>query len=251
MDKELDAYLAEVVRLERENPGLDLAQYRNLLTAGQYRRLFSIVRERLPSQSRVLDWGCGNGHFTYFLVRHGFRPSVFSLDDPPPVLALLGPKEYDFTRGDEREPVALPYGDGIFDAVVSVGVLEHVREFGGDEAASLREIRRILRRGGLFIGYHIPNAWSWVEFLSRLSPARHHHRWRYGRAELRRLAGQAGFQILDLQPYGFLPRKLMERCPAWVGDSAAAARAYSVFDRTLEALLPFLCTNHLCLAQAG
>jgi len=40
-----------------------------------------------------------------------------------------------------------PYLDK-FDAVVSVGVLEHVKETGGSEIGSLREIFRILKLNG-------------------------------------------------------------------------------------------------------
>ena len=242
-------YLVRTIKLQRDNPRLGLLQYRNLLTAGRYATLFDLSLKYLAEQHHVLDWGCGNGHFSYFLAKCGLKPHIFSLDDPPPLLSLLRREEYEFAKGDKSDPVTLPYPNGFFDRVVSVGVLEHVREFGGSEEASLREIFRILKPGGLFIGYHIPNSWSWIEFLASFFPRKHHHRWRYGRPKLRRFLEQAGFKILELQSYGILPRWLMSRCPDLLANSVSFATAYNALDRLLGKAFPLFCTNHLALAR--
>ena len=138
--KQLD-YILRTIALQRADPGLGLLQYRNLLTAGRYEALFALAQKYLMPGHRVLDWGCGNGHFAYFLADFGLRPNIFSLDDPPPLLSRLRSNGYEFAKGEKSDPVNLPYPDGFFDRVVSIGVLEHVREFGGSEEASLMEIR--------------------------------------------------------------------------------------------------------------
>ncbi len=249
MADDLRPYLLRTIELQRRHPELGLLQYENVLTAGRYADLFRIVLGRLTPPARVLDWGCGNGHFSMFLIEHGFTPDVFSLDDPPPALAALGPGRCVFQRGEKGEPTALPYPDASFDAVVSVGVLEHVRESGGTEAASLAEIRRILKPEGIFIGYHLPNRGSWVEGVSRFFPAKHHHRWRYTRGTIERLFGQAGFEILETRRYGFLPRWLMGRCPRSLADRRIVAAAFEALDDGLETVFPWLCTNLVCLGR--
>ena len=119
----------------------------------------------------------------------------------------------EYVKGRKGDPVSLPYPDGFFDVVVSVGVLEHVRESGGEERASLKEIRRILKPGGAFVGYHIPNRWSWIERLSSLFPAKHHHRRRYTKATFRALLQGCGLEAAEIRNYGFLPRGFMRRFP--------------------------------------
>ena len=247
MADDLRPFLRRMIELQRRNPRLGLLQYENLLTAGRYADLFRLVLRRWDRSARILDWGCGNGHFSLFLAEHGFRPHVFSLDEPPPALEALGAGRCEFRRGDKREPTALPYPDGFFDAVVSVGVLEHVREFGGSEIASLTEIRRILKPGGAFVGSHIPNRWSWVESLSLAFPGKHHHRWRFTRRSIRRLFAQAGFAAVEARSTGFLPRWLMSRCPASLADAGLLAAAYESLDDALELIFPWFCTNLLCL----
>ena len=74
--KQLD-YILRTIELQRADPGLGLLQYRNLLTAGRYEALFALAQKHLMPGHRVLDWGCGNGHFAYFLADFGLRPNLF------------------------------------------------------------------------------------------------------------------------------------------------------------------------------
>jgi len=248
MTKNFIPYLVHVIKLQRDNPRLGLLQYRNVLTASQYIRLFDLSLKYLSQRDCVLDWGCGNGHFSFFLANRGFKPQIFSLEDPPPLLSLLPSGGYEFIKGDKNDPVSLPYPDAFFEGIVSVGVLEHVREFGGSEEASLREIFRVLRPGGLFIGYHIPNARSWTEVLSSSVPGKHRHRWRYTGKAICELLTQAGFDIIEIRDYGFLPRWLMGRCPAFLSNSSGLAEAFNSLDHVLEKVFPCVCTNHLAVA---
>jgi cyclopropane fatty-acyl-phospholipid synthase-like methyltransferase len=157
----------ELVACQERDPAYNLRQFRSFVGAHQYQRLYELTLRLLPRGSDVLDWGCGNGHFSHFLARLGYRASGFSFKHFP-LRSLLDSFSYQFQRGRREEPVALPYPDGAFNAVASVGVLEHVRETGGDERRTLREVRRILKARGLFICHHLPNQHSLANFLASL-----------------------------------------------------------------------------------
>src|SRR5688572_17689397 len=133
-------------------------QFRSLPSASQYRRLYELTEAHVPRGATVLDWGCGRGHFTWYLLRRGYRVTAFSLEDPPELFLHLSPDQRErltFVRGND--PVNLQFEDASFDAVFSVGVLEHVRELGGTELDSMVEIRRVLRQDGVLVVYHLPN----------------------------------------------------------------------------------------------
>jgi SAM-dependent methyltransferase len=144
-----DAILDGLIQLNRDGRARSRAKLRSRAGAHQYLRLYRLVRQYVPPGASVLDWGAAGGHFSYFLARAGYRASGFSFH-PFEFESWLDDPGYRFTRGDPSEPVKLPYADASFDAVASIGVLEHVRETGGSEPASLDEIVRVLRPGGLF-----------------------------------------------------------------------------------------------------
>ena len=143
-----DVLLEELVTVAGDAGRHGLDQFRTLVAAHQYRGLYDLFRKRVPPGAEVLDWGSGNGHFSYFLLRSGYRVCAFALHDEGfGTWAPAGP--YRFVPGDPSDPVKLPFADASFDAVSSVGVLEHVRETGGAEALSLGEIARVLRPGAV------------------------------------------------------------------------------------------------------
>jgi len=202
----------------------------------------------LPEGARVLDWGTGNGHFSYYLQRSGYRASGYSLLDGA-FLRWLPDPEYAFLRGDEREPVLLPYADSSFDAVASVGVLEHVRETGGREADSLAEISRVLRPGGVFACYHFPNRSSWIDWAARKVPGKHHHEFRFTRADIASLVEGAGLRLLEVRRYGFLPRNVGHRLPGALRRSRALAEAWDRLDAVLAVPFSALCQNYYFVAS--
>ncbi len=243
-----DELYLELRRLQRSDCP-DLLQFRSLVTANQYRTLARLARRWIEPGSEVLDWGCGNGHFSCQLLRLGHRVTGFSFEDFPLRRHLRG--SYRFVRGDTAEPERLPFDDSSFDAVVSVGVLEHVRETGGTELASLQEIRRVLRPGGRFICYHFPNRHSWIEQLNRVVPGQHHHRYRYTRVDIQELCRDAGLQMLDVGRYGALPRNLWHAAPERVASSRVVARGWNAIDRGLGAIISPVCQNFYFVASRG
>jgi SAM-dependent methyltransferase len=242
------AILAELCRLAVEHPGYGLLQFRSLLGARQYGPLYRLCRRYVPPRAAVLDWGAGNGHFSYFLLRAGYRAHGFSIADEGP-LDWLRDLGYERTRGDPGEPVRIPFADDAFDAVTSVGVLEHVRETAGDERASLREIARVLRPGGVFLCYHFPNRYSWIDGVSRLVPGKHHHLFRFTRADIGALSAGAGLALVEARRYGILPRNIGHRLPGPLRGSAALARGWDALDAAMAIPLSPVCQNYYFVAR--
>lgn len=231
-----DGILDELVDYARRFPDRQLLQFRSRIGANQYRRLYRWVRRFVPAGGSVLDWGSGNGHFTYFLQRAGFRAHGFSLL-PGDFRKWIPDPGYPFTQGSESDPVRLPFADATFDAVVSVGVLEHVRETGGDESKSLGEITRVLKPGGVFICYHFPNQHSWIDRMARRFPSMHRHEFRYTAADIRALVAGAGLRLETMARYGCIPRNSAGALPDMLARSRRLARGWDVWDGLLKILL--------------
>ncbi len=106
--------------------------------------------------ARVLETGCGRGHFLAWLGSHDYRDVLGCdlenhLDE-----AHSG---FDFRQADlSNEPIPCP--DQTVDAVLSLHVIEHLE----NPWAYVRDLRRVLRPGGhLFIAYP-----SSKDFVSRV-----------------------------------------------------------------------------------
>ncbi len=236
----------------------NLPRFDNPATAAQYWIVYEYVTRMVESGARVLDWGCGDGHFSAFLLHQGYRAegfNVVSADDynpqgcpVPRTLESRYPETYRYRESD-GDPVALPYEAETFDAVVSVGVLEHVRQHGGDEVKSLLEIRRILKPGGRFLCFHFPNRFSWIETLVRLFPSKHQHPYKFTHAGIRRLCRDSGLKLESLRSYAFLPRNELARLPAGMKNSAAFVKAYNAADTALAAVFRPFVQNHLFIAR--
>lgn len=231
-------------------------QWRALATLSQYRHLHADAEAELAGGGRVLDWGCGNGHFAWWLSRmDGVAVDAFSFEPRPPALAARPAVAH--TQGDPREPVALPYPDARFDVVFGVGVLEHVWQVGGDETASLREIRRVLKPGGRFVCHHFPNRHGWIEPVSRalggaargLGGRGTFHFRKYRRAEIRALCDAAGVELLRTRRYNMIPRNMLVRVPAALSDSVAGTAAIDAADDALAAVLGLFAQNHAFVAR--
>lgn len=238
----------ELAALRRDDPACQaLLQFRRLVTAYQYQRLYELVDRYLTPRSQVLDWGCGNGHVSYALMRRRFRTSGFSFEDFG--LRRHLDNTYTFRLGSEDDPSGLPFDAHSFDGVMSVGVLEHVRETGGTEHASLHEIARVLRPGGTFICYHFPNQHSVIEAISRRMPSSHSHKYRYTRPDIQTLCNQSGLELVDVQRYGALPRNIWHRTPRAIGDSMAVTRLWNGLDSIAGAILQRWTQNYLFVAR--
>lgn len=103
----------------------------------------------------TLDLGCGRGdHFPY---AHG--ASYVGIDKSEESLSDLRRRFPEF-KAIKADVFSLPFEDATFDSIVSVYVLEHIR----DIESCLREVDRVLKQNGEFIVV-VP---TWEGFLFKL-----------------------------------------------------------------------------------
>lgn len=110
-------------------------------------RLEFLVR-RLSPATRVLNIGVGNGALESLAVIKGV--DIWSLDPSERAIDRL---RQSLGVGDKAQvgySQAMPFADSHFDVVVMSEVLEHLDDAVLD--ATLDEVHRVLRAGGLFIG---------------------------------------------------------------------------------------------------
>jgi len=109
----------------------------NVIQASALRHVETLA---LPPGARILDAPSGDGSLVEALHRRGY--DARGLDIDPAAAARLGPS---FTVADLNGP--FPFPDHSFDAVLSIEGIEHLE----NRFAYLREIHRVLKRGGVLI----------------------------------------------------------------------------------------------------
>lgn len=151
--------------------------FRNPAGSQPYLYLTEYVRERslqhwqvAPKDLDILDWGSGKGQVSYLLSQRGLRPQAVDVPDGDHDWVLRERSGAPFQFLDH--PWRLPFPDQSFHTVVSFGVLEHVP----DDQASLCEIQRVLRPGGLFFCFNLPRSLSWIMRLAHMQGNHYHDR---------------------------------------------------------------------------
>jgi len=164
-----------------------------------------LLLNKVPGETHVLDWGCGKGHISYLLRRAGFRVTACDVTEHADDSAFGQATPIIAEQGIEVVPlvdkVALPFADANFDVVLSMGVLEHVH----DDAASLRELRRVVMPKGLCLVFFLPYTLSWTQRLAHARGDRYHEHL-YSRALVTRLAAGARFRVLRMAHGQLFPK---------------------------------------------
>jgi SAM-dependent methyltransferase len=172
--------------MEREQYAImALREERHWWYAGMRRVALAVLRGALDGRRglRILDAGCGTGGTTAELSRFG---DVVGID-----LAweALQPARGRGLRGLARASIEqLPFGEATFDVATSFEVVYHLGV--GSDTCALREVRRVLKPGGLFLLRLPAHDWLRGEH-DRLVHTRH----RYSRGEVLTKLGEAGFAI--------------------------------------------------------
>jgi SAM-dependent methyltransferase len=101
--------------------------------------------KRLNRRPRVLDVGCGEGHFAVALTRSGAEVVGVDVAEEPLRRARARHPNLDVRLAEPEAP--LPIEDASFDVVWAGETIEHV----ADTAGWLSELRRVLRSGGMVL----------------------------------------------------------------------------------------------------
>lgn len=120
-------------------------ELREMAIPGMHERIIPVLRQHVPSGSRVLDLGAGEGAFSRRLTQAGYLVSACDLR--PDQFRCPG---VECRRVDVEHP--LPYADNHFDAVIAVEVVEHLES----HLPLFRETARILAPNGCFL-FTTPN----------------------------------------------------------------------------------------------
>lgn len=112
-------------------------------------RELAFLVPHLRAGMRVLDCGCGPGSITVGLAEIVAPGEVVGVDIEPRQLeaarTLAGGRGARNLRFEAGSILALPFPDASFDVAVAHFVIEHLRE----PLPALREVRRVLRPGGI------------------------------------------------------------------------------------------------------
>lgn len=174
-----------------------------------YIRMANEIADRIP-RGRLLDWGCGLGQMSWLLRRRGFEVTSYDIGE-----TVEGLPDLPLTRAVEiirgTHPTDLPFGSATFDAVLSCGVLEHVDEYSGragNELLSLGEIFRVLRPGGWFPIYQLPQQHTWQEALVRNFGGGYWHPRRFTEREIRTMLATVGYRVERVRRNNMFPKNL-------------------------------------------
>ena len=126
-------------------------------------RVFNKIIQNVVG-GKVLEVGCGRGSLAAFFVDNNYETHLLGTALPALQLAKANFAQDDLngipTVGDALK---LPYKSGSFDVVSSIGLFEHFAEI----ELPLREQIRILKKGGYFLGYVVPEKLFSVQLLGR------------------------------------------------------------------------------------
>lgn len=178
--------------------------------ANKRRYLFNLVDRHLGSidGKRILDIGCGTGCLLREMIDLK-KADAYGVDfsEEARRFCEINGLEKIFLSPAEN----LPFGDGQFDLVVSLDVIEHIQ----DDIQVFKESHRTLRKGGIGI-FSVPA----LKFLWSDRDDRLMHKRRYSKSELESKIKEAGFELLESRYVNFsllLPMVATSILPKLIG----------------------------------
>jgi len=268
-------YSARVVRMLIERKGAHRAPpyFAYKRTRGDHflGPLFRWLRAQRRDRLRVLEVGCSFGHITEWLAEQPEVAEIRTFDIDAQFVEIVRAKREELDlkavvevrRLSNDETRALPWGDGAFDLVLALGVVEHLPE--RDRRAQVDEYYRVLAPDGHLAVLDTPNRWFPLEThsvglpLVQWLPPR--AAWRYARLARAGKFGAVPYADFVADGTGWRNATYRECLPS--GRSAgledvteAAGYGWRFFrdtarSRTRRALLPVFAVAGTALRAAG
>jgi SAM-dependent methyltransferase len=153
----------------------------------------------------ILDWGCGKGHVSYWLIKKGMTVTSCDVSNTG-VTSAFGINSQIIKRNnidvvELKHEYILPFPDESFHVVLSFGVLEHVP----NDLESLKEIKRILKSNGLFFCFYLPYKFSYTQNIQHLRGQWYHDRL-YNKKKVKRLLKNVNLNIMDIWHRALFPK---------------------------------------------
>lgn len=178
----------------------DLSHLSNKVGVANYIRIADEIKNNLKT-GKMLDWGCGYGHMTYLMRNRGIETIPYEINKRENIEKLPVFSQEKIIYG--KEGCMLPFENGTFDAVLSCGTLEHVP----DIDKSTEEINRVLKNGGIFFIYMLPNRFSYAEWIAEKRGVSVHPV-KFDKKKINEMLLKSGFKILKIKKSSALPKNL-------------------------------------------
>jgi hypothetical protein len=154
---------------------------------------------------KIIDWGGGWGQNTGMLRLLGFKNVNNYILYPPCEDSSKIFKRMNISAIYGKNPKHLNIKTGNIDLLISSGVFEHVREDGiGNEEMTLREIYRVLKKGGLFVIWNLPRILSVPDLKNKIL-GNWYHKFRFQKKQIIDLLKEFNFEILFFDKHKFIP----------------------------------------------
>lgn len=153
------------------------------ITFSYFARLASVLN-MIGRGKNFLNVGSGSGDYNYYL-KDKFKLNVgleYNKHDLSLANALKGKAKIRYVRGDAHH---LPFKSNLFDRVICIDVLEHVK----DHERCLKEIHRVMQKGGKLIltvpNKEFPFVYDPINYLRIRVSNKHYNFGAYGYGHLR------------------------------------------------------------------
>ncbi len=165
-------YSERVIRMLIERKGLartpPYLSYKETRGAHFLGPFFRHLRARGLGELKVLEVGCSFGHMTEYLCERPEVDTIHTFDTDAAFVEIARAKVDEMRLAKVREVALftndetgrLPYGDGAFDAVLAIGVVEHLPR---ERRPQVDEYYRVLAPGGHIAILDTPNRWFPLE----------------------------------------------------------------------------------------